>query len=1048
MRKLLLSATFLLMFFCAIAQQGKVSGKITGVDGQPLPGVNVVIKGTANGTATDSEGKYTVAVPDGAILLFTSVGMKSQEIEAAGRSIIDVTLEEDIKQLDELIVTSYGLSNKATYSGSAVALGQSQLAERTLTNASNVLVGTVAGLQTTASDGQPGSAPEIRIRGFSSINNNGGPLYVVDGAPYDQGINNLNPADIENITVLKDAAATSLYGSRAANGVVMVTTKRGVKGKSSLNIKLESGVSDRAIKEYDRLSPSEYYTVMWESYKNSLLNRATPPPPPLSNADASIKASQDIGGLLVYNPFNIEASRLVSKEGVFNPEAKLRYDDLDWQKELTRSGKKQNYAINYSNGTGNTDYFVSVGYANEKGYVINSDFDRWTARLNINTQLLKNIKTGLNVSTTLSNSNNSPASDKDNSTGYVNPFFFTRFMGPIYPVFQHDPVTGDYVLDSEGNKIYDLGSRPAGASTGRHAIQETILNKDLIKRTVTSGRFFAAADFLKYFEFRVNANADLRSSYRTEYNNNIVGDGAPGGRASRTNTIDRSFTINQLLTFNKSFSKHTVSALAGHESYKFTREYLYAFKTIQATTGNTELDNFSTPASISSYQNGEAIESYLGKVEYNYDSKYFLIASVRRDGSSRFHKNVRWGNFYSFGASWRMDKEFFARNSEWIDLLKLRTSYGETGNRDIGGYYPYQGLYELGYNNVNTPGYIRTNPENNTLKWERNGQWDAGLDYALWNNRINGTIEYYVRTSKDLLFEMPLPLSVGAPKGTINRNIAQVSNRGVDIQLAVDVIRHKNLNWNVNLNFSKFANRIDDLPVQEFVKDTKKWKEGKSIYDYWLREYKGVNSKNGDPLYRFDSKGNTLGAKEFITENKDTLTNDYNRAKYHFAGSAIPKAYGGITNTFRYKDITLTILVAYQWGGKTYDHAYQELMGQTANYGKAVHKDALYSWHKPGDITDNPRLDMGNTVNTSATSDRWLIDASYLNFRQVTLSYNFPIDVLKKVGVKSSSVYITGENIAFWSKRQGLNPSQEFTGVTSNVYIPARTVSVGINVGL
>ena len=1056
MTKLLVLLCAIVLSIAAAAQERTVTGKVNGNDGLPIPGVNVAVKGVAGGgTVTDSNGKYSLSVSDGDVLTFSFIGMISKDILVGAQSVIDITMDEDVKQLEEVIVTSYGLADKSTYSGSAVTIGQSQLAQRTLTNASNALVGTVAGVQTAAAAGQPGSAPQIRVRGFSSINNNSGPLYVVDGAPYDQGINNLNPSDIESFTVLKDAAATSLYGSRAANGVIIITTKRGAKNKSNLNIKLETGVSDRAMKEYERLSPSEYYTAMWESYRNSLVNA----PVPLSKADASARASRNIGSLLIHNPFDTNASQLVSTDGVFNPNANLRYNDLDWQKEMTRSGKKQDYAINYSGGAQNTDYFVSLGYTNDKGYVIQTDLERWTARLNINTQVLKNIKTGLNATTTLASTNNSAA--ESGSSGYVNPFYFTRFIGPVFPVFQHDPVTGEYVLDSNGNKIYDLGTRPSEAYNGRHVIQETLLNINSENRTVTSGRFYAEVSFLKYFQFRVNVNADLRSNYKTRYENEIVGDGAPGGRASRTTINERSFTVNQLLTFNKSHGKHSVSALAGHESYKFTRDYLYAFKTQQAIAGNIELDNFSILTRTNSNQRSEAIESYLGRVEYNYDGKYFMLAALRRDGSSRFYKDARWGNFYSFGASWRMDKENFLKSVNWIDLIKLRTSYGETGNRDVGSkirdfdsgvadvgdFFPSQGLYSLGYNNVNAPGYIRSNPPNNELKWERNGQWDAGVDYAFWDNRISGSIEYYLRTSKDLLFEMPLPLSTGAPRGTINRNIAQVSNRGFDIQMAVDILRFKNFNWNINVNISKVTNTIDKLPVPEFVKDSKKWVEGRSIYDFWLREYKGVNPQNGAPLYRFNSKENVIGAGEFVTESKDTLTSVFNRSKYHFAGSAIPKAYGGITNTFRHKNITLSILMAYQWGGKVFDKDYHGLMGQPNDYGRAMHKDALNRWQNPGDVTNVPRLDIGNTNNTNVSSDRWLTDASYMNLRQVTVSYNFSIDVLKRIKIKSSTIYVTGENIAFWSKRQGLNPSQSFTGATSYVYVPARTVSVGINVG-
>lgn len=1042
----------LVLFLCLssaqllFAQNRTVTGIVTGADdGLALPGVNVLVKGTTIGTVTDASGSYSIEIPSGSsTLVFSFIGYANQEIAVGERTTVNVSMQSDATQLSEVVVVAYGTADKRSFTGSVGEVDASQIKNRSLTNVANAVVGTVSGVQAISATGQPGATPAFQIRGVSSINGSNDPLYVVDGVPYPQNINNLNMDDVESISVLKDAASTTLYGARAARGVVIITTKKGKVGKPRLDFKAEQGWSTRAIPEYDRVNASEYYTLMWESYRNSLSISGTTP-----EDVANQMATDNISNLLAYNPFNVPGNQLVSTDGVFNPNAELLYTDLDWFEPLERSGTRNNYSLNVSGGTEDTKYLVSMGYVNEKGYIINSDFERYTGRLDLSTKPIKWINMGLNISGTYTEANNARTTG---STSFVNPFFFARNMGAIYPVYEHDPVTGEFILDDAGNRVFDLGfgppARPSGASPGRHTVQEALLNVDAYKRTVMSGRGFVEAQFLKNFTFRTNVGVDLYSIYEYAYDNKIVGDGAPSGRASRTHSTETNLLVTEMLTYQRTFAdKHNLNVLLGHENQSFVDNSFSGSRQGQVVDGNTELINFTDINSVTSSTGDEAFESYFGRIEYDYNGKYFLNLSIRRDGSSRFAPESRWGNFPAIGASWRMENEAFIGNINWINALKLRASYGATGNYDFGGYYPYQGLYELGFNNVNEPGYLQSNPANPELHWEKNLQLDFGTDFVLFSGRLQGTIEYFNRKSRDLLFSQPLPLSVGSPEGTINRNIAELTNRGFEVVLSGDVLRAGDFTWNLSVNATSFKSEITSLPVDEFVTGTKKWSEGHSIYDYWLRDYYGVNTEDGSPLYRLNTTDNTFSDVTDVVIGSDTLTSIQSRGAFHYAGSALPDLYGGITNTFSFRNFSLTVLTTYQIGGYTYDNGYQALLGG-ADYGDAIHKDALNRWQKPGDVTNVPRVDVANNTNSGATSDRWLTSSTHLNLRQVTLNYDLPKSLLNRIGMANASVYVSGENLKIFNKRDGMNVTQNFSGVTSNGYIPSRIVSIGLQIGL
>lgn len=1035
MRRILVLVTVLsLLYSSALSQTRLVSGRVVGANNEPVPNASVTIKGTTTGTTTKADGTFSLQAPEGAILLISSVGFSDLEVSLDNASLIQ--LRPTGQDLSEVLVVAYGTARKSTFTGTTAQISSKEIENRPLINVNNALTGVAPGIQTTAGGGQPGTGPSIRIRGFGSINASNDPLYVVDGVPYDGSIANLNVNDIETISVLKDAASAALYGSRAANGVVMVTTKKGRRNTTRFTLGVTQGISSRAIPEYDRVNAFEYYPLMWEALRNALAYSGTTPLP-----TASQNATNTIFNQLRYNPFNVPNNEIVDVNGKINPNAKLKWaDDLDWTDELLRLGNRQDYSMVLSGGAQKTDYFLSLGYTDEKGFIIRSDYRRITGRMNINSQPVNWFRTGVNISGTITKSNQ--ASD-DGSTSYVNPFYGTRTIASIYPVYAHDPVTGEYLLDATGKRYYDLGAnRPV--YNGRHPIQETKLNENNFKRNVLSARAYGELIFTPWLKFTTNISTDITDNLNATYENKIVGDGAPGGRARRRATKTTSYTFNQLLNFSQKFGNHSIEALVGHENYDYTYNFLDGFRNGQIVDGVSELANFTTTSTLNSYVDRATIESWLSRVNYSFNDKYLLSASYRRDGNSRFSDKVRWGNFWSVGAGWRVDQEEFMNPVTWVDQLKLRASYGTVGNDNGIGLYPFRALYNIA-SNASEPGFLQASFENKDLSWEVNKQFDIGIDFGLFGNRLTGTIEYFNRQSDNLLFEVPLPISTGIL--SVWKNVGSMFNRGVEIQLAGDVIRNKEFSWNVNVNWTTFRNEITKLPdgQVEIISGTKKLMVGRSIYDFWLREWYGVDPNDGSALYRMDiyNASNTRIIDKGAT--KDSVTTTSNNGRYHYNGSAIPDFYGGITNTFRYKNFELSILINYQVGGKVYDATYATLM-HPGTYGTALHVDALKRWQNPGDVTDVPRMDNAQVGIYNAQSDRFLTDASFLNLRAVNLIYQLPAKLLGKIQAQSGRVFISGENLALISARKGMNVGQTFTGVTSNVYVPARIVSAGINV--
>lgn len=1047
MRKLYLLIFSVVLTASGLWAQRTVTGKVADDKGNPLANVSVQVKGTTVGTTTKADGTFSLAAPANArTLVFSSIDMATQEVTITA-STINVTMSTQAKNMDEVIIVSYGTVKKGDFTGGANQTTYEDFKNRPIINPLNTLVATGPGVQTTVANGAPGSSPGIRIRGFGTLGGTtDGPLIVVDNVPYDGGMANLNTEDIETITTLKDAATTALWGSRASNGVIMITTKKGKKNKNTVGFKVLQGFSTRGLPEYDRVNAFQYYPLMWEALRNSLQYTSGQ-----SAAVAAQNATNQIKTQLGYNPFNVANTDIVRTDGTLNPNATLLWaDDLDWNRELIRLGTRQEYTVSYSGGNDKSDYFSSFGYTNEKGFIIRSDWRRFTGRINVNSQPLTWFKTGLNVSGAVNNSNQ--ASD-GSSTGYVNPFFFTRTMGPIYPVYAHNQTTGAYLLNPQGFRFYDYGNlsalgipnRAANASPGRHVLEETKLNQNLFKRNILSGRGYGSIIFTPWLKFTSNISIDVTDYNASTYENTKVGDGAPAGRASKSNQKTTSYTFNQLIDFDKKFKNHHFAALLGHENYDYTFDLFSASKQGQVLEGNFEFPNFSSINSLNSRVDKYRIESWFSRFNYDFQGKYFLSGNIRSDGNSRFAKDVRWDNFWGVGVAWRIDKERFMSNIPWINALKLRSSYGQAGNDAVGTYYAYQALYALGYNNATEPGAVQDQLGNEPLHWESSNPFDVALEFGVFRNRLRGTIEYYKRTIEGLIFSIRQPVSTGY--FSVPTNIGNMYNKGIELELAGDVIKKKNFNWELKFNASTLENKITKMPPtnKEVISGTQKWAEGRSRYDYWLREWYGVDPVDGVALYRANTwnpattriKVNSKGAN-------DTVTTDLNNARFFYAGTAIPDLFGGIENTFTYKGFELSVLLQYQKGGKVYDATYAQLM-HAGSYGAASHVDILNRWMKPGDITNVPRMQNSAVGIYDAASSRWLTDASFLNVRSVTFSYKLPAAIISRVKAQEGSFFLGAENVYLFSKRKGMNVNQSFNGSTSNVYTPARIITGGLS---
>ncbi|PSK95185.1 SusC/RagA family TonB-linked outer membrane protein [Taibaiella chishuiensis] len=1061
MKKLVLTCAALvsLGLHHVMAQSRPVKGQVLDDRGEGVPGASIQVKGTKTGTITDAEGNFILDVPDESnVLLIKSVGFGDKEVSAGdGDKQLVVTMSSSSQALDDVMVVAYGTTRKESYTGSAGVITSKQIEKMPVTDVTKALEGSVPGLQVTNGGGQPGSGAALRIRGFGSINASSSPLIVLDGAPYDGDITSINPMDIGSITLLKDATATSLYGARGANGVLMITTKKGKKGeKPQISVDARVGIVTRALPEYDRVTDEkQYYETAWEYYRNGLVaggmtkEQAGRVASGLTTSPGIVRA---LGG---YNSYNVPDNQLIDPvTGKLNPAATLKYHD-DWQKELMRTGVRQDYNLNVSGGSDKTDYFFSAGYLKEQGFIKYSNYDRLQARMNVNSQVTDWLKAGLNMSGALSNQRYFSNTEDGSTAPGGNPFYTSRMIAPIYPVYWRDslnrmaidPATGENKLDwSDAKKDPDfsMGTRPFGP--GSNILGSMAMDDDSRKMTNVTANSYLEATFLKDFTFRTSLSGSYYNSNSNSYRNMLHGQFLNKGAGSKSTNNIYSYTFNQILTWQHAFDKHHVEIMAGHENYQFQQKMVFASRSNFPVPGIQDLSIATTADGSGSETNLQRIESYLSRANYDYDSKYYLSASFRRDGSSRFYRDARWGNFWSVGGAWRISQErFMAGSKNWLDDLKLKVSYGEQGNDaliDRDGlspfYYAWQSFYDVTYANGQIPGGVVASLENKALRWETSKNFNTGIEFGLFN-RITGSIEYFTKGSSNLLFQVPMPASSGVTYRW--QNIGSMVNKGIEVQLNADVVRQRNLTWNVGLNVSHFTNEITKLPPDQdkIIVGNKQLMVGKSIYDFFLLDYAGVDPGNGDALYYYDNPAN---GKRETTNDAIVARNNGGRV---YAGSSIPDLYGGINSSLNYKGFDFSFLLSFGLGGKFYDGTYASLM--SSDFGQTWSKDIEKRWQQPGDVTDVPRLERGN-VNLNAASTRFLTSASYLNIRNVSLGYTLPSKLMSRAGFKSLRAYVSCDNLWLFSKRKGMDPQGAFDGNAAYSYSPVRTLVFGVNVKL
>ena len=1039
MRRVLLFLLCAVIGFTQLAAQGRViTGTVT--DGKtPLSGATVAVVGATNTTTTDAEGKFSFSVPASARQLEVSfVGFTTQVVSIGTSTNLSVRLQAANESLSEVVVVAYGQQQKKAVTGAVSSISSDKIAKQQVVSATQALQGLASGVVVINTTGQPGENPTIRIRGIGSVNASAAPLVVVDGVPFDANLSNINPNDIESMNVLKDATATALYGSRAANGVILITTKTGKKGRdAAINVYSSYGVSSRAVPEYSFVSSEDYMKLAWEALKNQGTD--------IGNANPGQYASDRLINTVKYNPYGSAFPKPIDANGQLVPGATLLWD-TDWSKEIRNSDiTRKNVGLNVAGGTDRIRYFMSGDYLNQDGYVIKSNFQRISTRLNIDADLRDWLTVGVKTSVSSSKQNYPDQS----GTAFRNAVQFGRSLASIYPLYMHDE-QGKPLLDAFGNMQFDFGgprtgrlvnvSRPVAQNTNAVAIQT--LDQVLNERLLTSLNTYGEVRFTPNLKFRSSFGMDRYVFTNSNYQNPQYGDAAAvGGRVGKQRTLTTSWTWNNMLSYEKTFGDHTIGAMASSEAYDFKEEYFQAQKTGLPAPGLTELGPGATLESTNSYINSQRIVSYLGRVTYGFDNKYFAEATIRRDGSSRFLPDQRWGTFYALGGSWIMSSEKFLQDVTWLNMLKLRASYGEVGNNALTSYFPYLTSYATGYNDLTNPGVFLSGIANPDITWEKLGTFNVGFDFAVLKNRLSGSIEYYNKKTFDLLFPRPLPNSSGIT--TVSENIGEVSNKGIELNLTSRNITNKNFSWETNFNLATVKNRITKLPQEKIVSGSYRMEVGQSLNDFWIYEWAGVNPANGAPQwykYELDAQGNST--------DKRTVVNTIAGATRRYFGTSIPKVTGGLSNNFTYKNFDASFLFNYAFGGKILDADYISLMHGFTSMGNQLHTDILNRWQKPGDVTDVPRLKIGNSEYGNP-STRHLFSGDYIRLRNVTLGYTLPAQTAEAIGfIKSLRVYVQADNFFTWTKaKEGLDPEVSIGGVTSQSSSSFKTLSAGLNVG-
>ena len=1020
--------------WAAVQQEIRISGTVIS-DGEPLPGVSVQIKGETTGTITDMDGKYSISAPSDAILVYRFVGLKTVEQPVNGRNMINVTLESDSKELDEVMVVAYATAKKYSFSGAASTVKGDEIAKLQVASVSRALEGTVSGVQASAASGQPGTDAEIRIRGIGSINASSAPLYVVDGVPFDGSVNSINPDDIASMTVLKDAASAALYGSRGANGVIIITTKQGqTDSKTTVNVKASFGGSNRAVRDYDRIGTNDYFQLYWEALRNQYAKDTENYTP----ATAAAQASKDLVTKLMGdgpNPYGTNYPQPVGTDGKLVDGARPLWD-FDWSDAMEQQALRTELNLNVSGGGQKNQYFFSAGYLNDKGIALESGYQRFNLRSNITSEMTSWLKGGVNMSFAHS-MQNYPVSSDTKTSNVINA---GRTMPGFYPIYEVN-ADGSLKTDANGELIPDFGSyRPSGSTSNWNLPATLPLDKSERMKDEFSGRTFLEVTFIPGLKFKTSFNFDLINYNSLDFTNSLIGPSVTtGGGSSRVNTRTFSWTWNNIVTYDKTIGEHHFNILAGQEAYSYRYDELSASRTKMALPDMPELVVGSQLTGGSGYRIDYALAGYFTQLLYDYQSKYFFSASYRRDGSSRFAPETRWGNFWSLGASWRIDREnFMISTSDWLSALTLKASYGAQGNDNLGTYYASKGLYAI-VSNLGENALFSDRIATPKLKWETNLNFNVGIDFSLWNNRVSGSFDFFQRRSKDLLYSRPVAPSLGYK--SVDENVGALKNTGIELSLNGTLINTQDFIWKLGLNLTHYKNEVTELPLKDMPPSgVNKLAVGRSVYDFYTKEWAGVDPENGNPLWYMDilDKDDNVVGRGTTSVYKDATD-------YFVNKSSLPKVYGGFNTSFSYKGVELSAIFAYSVGGYIMNRDITMILHNGSSAGRAWSKEILNRWTPENRYTDVPAL-ATTTNNWTSYSTRFLQNNSYMRLKNLTLSYTLPKQLVSKASLSNVQVFVQSDNLFTIHRNQGLDPEQGITGLTYYRYPAMRSFTGGINV--
>ncbi|RXG27254.1 SusC/RagA family TonB-linked outer membrane protein [Leeuwenhoekiella palythoae] len=1063
------------------AQQKTVTGTVTDGNSMPLPGVNIVVQGTSVGTQTDFDGNYSISAEQGQNLVFSYIGFQDQVVAVGASSTISVSMQAG-EELDEVVVTGFGNVSKTSFTGSAKVVEGEQISKKSFTNVSQALAGEAAGVSVFNTTGQPGSTSTIRIRGFGSINGSQAPLYVVDDAPFGGSLNDINPNDIKSVTVLKDASATSLYGARGANGVIVITTKKG-KGRNNLNVSIKTGTNYQGIKRYETIkSPEEYIGIAWEgTYQRGLLENDGDQGAAIDYANANLfeGANADVSDISpVYNMWNIGGSDAAAVAQLIDPATATvrpgvtrRYSPERWEDFAFQSSNRTEANVSLSNSGENSSVYASFGYVDDVGYANNTDYKRLNGRVTATNNVLDIINSTTTINYAQSEQNVNGTSEDSGSQ-----FWWIDNLPTIYPLYQRD-AAGNRIPDPiYGGFLFDYGledGRGFGFATNGVADSEININKSKansinfnndLKIDIVDGLTFENNFGYQYF---MSEDIDLNERFYSPAK-------GEGGRVSRARSETKNYTIRTGLRYAKQFGDFNLSAFLSHVATGYEFNYLFASRSNLVTSFGTDIRNGVINNPSDGFTREEKTESYIANVTLDFANKYYLNGTFNRDASSRF-VNEKWGNFYAIGGAWILSQEDFLQNSSAIDFLKLKASYGVIGNSDTdgsyGGLYPGYNIYSINNlnNNISLAFTTRGNPD---LTWESSNQFNVGAEFELFNF-VDASVEYYRKSTTDMFFSRNVAPSNGF--AVIQVNDGEMLNSGVEFDLDFSLVKSPKFKLNLGINGQLLDNELVALPIDPTTGEEQRFDQegsygrtaGRSLYDWYMPIYAGVNIETGAAQWEryFDDVDNdgTFGADDvvitsltgYMNDNPDAnivqdITEVYAEAADRFVDkTAIPDITGSFRLNAEYGAFSLSALFAYSLGGWSYDGAYANLMDNDYAGTNNFHVDIRDRWMSPGDVTDIPRQDARFQIQQSATSTRFLTKSDFLALNNIRLGYTMPTSFVEKMGLANLDLFLSGDNLALWSKRNGFNPSTSVTGNSSIYrYNPLSTIVFGVNLTL